>query len=1389
MCPARANTHIDRADVRPVDGVLDQVKQPAKDELVRGCHELFKLEDPQAIASTIAAVAAADPELAVRLAIEGDIPLELVGRAFGSSLFLARQGNEFKHLIQQHRRIREILEILPKGRRFLFNINHTDTLQEAPSEITALVERYVASEIRHRSFATLERELLPEAMLDTVQRALERKEKTAIGIYSVKDKEFKLPLEVDPEIVAGVILRELAKKMDLSLTVSRYLSDLERNIPNILTGRFHSEETLLRALLSTRPLNPNAYPISKTNALHTFISHLGSETDYSTLRSVLTQPVQHCTFIEDICCVDPMLVLREVEEIVANYPCNDRGEILSRTLTELATELDAQRSLLLQKTKGGAPYEVTLPLESSIAPSTRFEHDYFSATVAYSLGEQGESGWITLPTLTSVLGLARGEQALVQEKYYVLLEGPSNTRILRTPRGELIFAEPLVISEEVSKAKFWFNHSDGGLAFITAEMPDLFEYSLWGKDAEGKFRPIWRYAVNESSSPTIVIVTLQNGSTHRYRVRDGTISPSGMMAPQGPIEIGKQVFLALPDTINLIGKRSVGSLSMVTDEGLLYYRANDEYSESGPPPKDTWIADLFTGTRIDLNGIGFIQQLSRFGEGFICAAGIPEENDYKSFILRLNADGSIVWKQPGSGIVYSDAELDLVIFTNNEQRWTFKEGNFTSSHDTDDNHLSTIAARTRGGRIIIGPTVRGLIREIPSPPHKVYFSSYSETKIHLFRFDGTFTHFCSVDSSADFHSLSFSAQTILGSDVVTCFDSETETVSLLSQFSRHDIQGALGCFEGCFVTTKSDSERGYRILERHSIEAAALTLIEKDISFLKTSAEALRNAAPRDAASLSSSKPTLPQAASSVHVRILNKIMADSPELLAPLLRVRSAKNILIPLLHAYFPELMMTKLGHHRGKSEHMSRLGLVDSTSIAPSGGDPREEGISIGSVDAPCSAFFLAQEFAEIDTNSLNASPIPFLGGYRKQRAGSADNPTLSVTLHEPAPEATFSLIAPLYATISDVSGSTSGPKRNEYGGYSVKTYPSFLFDESKYRPRPIKYSLELASAVLPYDVSQSKYDTYVARLTMRNYTHLLQFPCNLPKVAEDYVKSIKVFPPLTRVALISHWIQRSMHYDFNHAEVRLRYAGSHFPHQFQLMASRVFELRREHLRRGESCDHLDGKEFAGVCAQAAILGVFMLRHSGIAASYGIGYMVENGEIRTDRMHALPIVYFPTKHGGTAKMEVECTPPGRDPATGRVAITLPAESILQKMREQAEAASIAESVISPLLSRKEPCNSLTTLTAPKIPAPSDELRKVVQVLEGIPRPNTEELEEWVTVFKEYYWPNSNSRTLDREAAVSSAYFEHQVGRLSEILGIRREFASDLMLRAVTIASEAIG
>lgn len=222
------------------------------------------------------------------------------------------------------------------------------------------------------------------------------------------------------------------------------------------------------------------------------------------------------------------------------------------------------------------------------------------------------------------------------------------------------------------------------------------------------------------------------------------------------------------------------------------------------------------------------------------------------------------------------------------------------------------------------------------------------------------------------------------------------------------------------------------------------------------------------------------------------------------------------------------------------------------------------------------------------------------------------------------------------------------------------------------KEIVYSFKMAEAVPPLMAINDE----ASHSFINNITHHESLTENIADLPEDlglFVNSLNSLSPKERVIEIENFVRTNSYYDFKNGETTALKNNKNITEIIDIMELRAQELKE----RGEETN---GKKYAGLCADFALLTTALLRQANFASGYLNGFNVSGTRATTDNAHACSFVLWPDGKGKTRIISLDGTPSGAESGqAGLEGVSTPSikerEENFQALRKEKQAEVLKE------------------------------------------------------------------------------------------------------------------
>jgi len=174
----------------------------------------------------------------------------------------------------------------------------------------------------------------------------------------------------------------------------------------------------------------------------------------------------------------------------------------------------------------------------------------------------------------------------------------------------------------------------------------------------------------------------------------------------------------------------------------------------------------------------------------------------------------------------------------------------------------------------------------------------------------------------------------------------------------------------------------------------------------------------------------------------------------------------------------------------------------------------------------------------------------------------------------------------------------------------------------------------------DISRKDYESFKGKFIRANGEATVKELAVLPEEVDLFLEQIRNKKPKEQVQAIEQFVRAISHYDMKNGEMIALKKGKSLEERLEIMAERVEELKEQDEKNK---DVLQGKMYAGVCADFAVLSASVLRQAGFVSGVLSGFMPAGKSARIEHAHATAFVAWPNGRGGNEVFAVDGTPTG--------------------------------------------------------------------------------------------------------------------------------------------------
>ena len=172
----------------------------------------------------------------------------------------------------------------------------------------------------------------------------------------------------------------------------------------------------------------------------------------------------------------------------------------------------------------------------------------------------------------------------------------------------------------------------------------------------------------------------------------------------------------------------------------------------------------------------------------------------------------------------------------------------------------------------------------------------------------------------------------------------------------------------------------------------------------------------------------------------------------------------------------------------------------------------------------------------------------------------------------------------------------------------------------------------------NITDGEYQKFKEKFIKENGSIMIEPITGLSDDIKLFLESIKNQTPKEQVIDIEKFIRTISYYDMKNGEVMPIKRGTLPDERFEIMSTRIDELKEK-----TPDESLQGKLYAGVCADFAVLASATLREAGFLSGILSGFLASGKSATIGDAHGTAFVVWPNKHGGTEIFSVDGTPSG--------------------------------------------------------------------------------------------------------------------------------------------------
>jgi transglutaminase-like putative cysteine protease len=172
--------------------------------------------------------------------------------------------------------------------------------------------------------------------------------------------------------------------------------------------------------------------------------------------------------------------------------------------------------------------------------------------------------------------------------------------------------------------------------------------------------------------------------------------------------------------------------------------------------------------------------------------------------------------------------------------------------------------------------------------------------------------------------------------------------------------------------------------------------------------------------------------------------------------------------------------------------------------------------------------------------------------------------------------------------------------------------------------------------PGDITGEEYGLFREDFESRYGKSVTEDVSNLPPELNIFINSISNLSPIEKLIAIEDYVRKISYYDFNNRDVQALKLGKSNDERLSIMRSRLENLS------GKGVD-IQGKMFAGVCADFAVLTTSLLRKSGFVSGVITGLNIDGKTAKSSNSHGLSFVVWPSMYNKTEIYTIDGTSGG--------------------------------------------------------------------------------------------------------------------------------------------------
>ncbi len=245
--------------------------------------------------------------------------------------------------------------------------------------------------------------------------------------------------------------------------------------------------------------------------------------------------------------------------------------------------------------------------------------------------------------------------------------------------------------------------------------------------------------------------------------------------------------------------------------------------------------------------------------------------------------------------------------------------------------------------------------------------------------------------------------------------------------------------------------------------------------------------------------------------------------------------------------------------------------------------------------------------------------------------------------------------------------------------IRTQPNgHVVVETDTQTKAVAYSFLNQEKTVPQALSEKEFERAMLRAEKsqpEEFKRMRESFGTLPPECSAFINTedFKQLEPLEKVQAIEQWIRANGYYDPEpKAEADKR----------RQQSSRPDMVWKHMAERAARVPAAQGKIFAGVCLDFALLQSGMLRKAGFATAIASGFQVNGTKAEGRHAHALSVIAWPNTKGGLEILQSDATPSSTDARAAHVAAPSLAEKREQAEKQQQESQQTAHQELEEIL-----------------------------------------------------------------------------------------------------------